>query len=181
MTQCLCSLDHWTEEDHAEQDRCESMHHLAELGIKLAKRLKEQSPDGSVILLSGPMTTGGLGSFDRNIKLFECAIIVAREKGLTVYNQLPFQKGMIRILGLNRNPSFKAEAAGYPMSILTDFYGPLLDSKLVSDLFQLRDHASSFGARWEEARARLVEMIHIRSYPSLWYEEAMRRYRRLAA
>ena len=49
---------------------CTTLRHLADVAIGMALNLKASSPDGSIYLLSGPMTTGGLGSFDANIHVF---------------------------------------------------------------------------------------------------------------
>ena len=59
--------DHWREHHHMLTRGCQTLRHLADVGIGMALNLKRSSPNGKVYLVSGPMTTGGIGPFKANI------------------------------------------------------------------------------------------------------------------
>lgn len=166
--------DHWTTDDHIATQQCENLSHLAQVGIRMLDRLRSEAPHG-VTFLAGPMTTGGLGKFDLNMHLFEHCICIARERGLTVFNQVPFQHGLIRILNLSQSPTFHQTAKDYPHSIIKDFYWPLFESKGISHFLLLPTWISSNGATQELNKAISVGSNDIQEYPHDWYEDALNR------
>src|SRR3712207_5793403 len=107
--------DHWTAADRASCDRCGSLRELADVAIGMLQRLQAQYPGKVIHQLCGPMTTGGLGSLDLNMLVFQRAIDVARQNGLVVFNQLPFQKAMMRLVDCSGR-------IGYPHALIDDFY-----------------------------------------------------------
>ncbi len=64
------------------------------------------------------MSTGGQGCLAHNVVLFGKAIEVLQRRGLHVFNQLPFQESMLRIIELTKE-------TGYCQAILDDFYLPI--------------------------------------------------------
>ncbi len=167
-------LDHWTPEDHRDVELSATMAHLAVPGIRMLRKLRQESPSGKVYLLSGPMTTGGFGNFEQNMMLFEHAIEIARENGMCVFNQLPFQTGMIRLIGKPDNIMFDGNGLPYPQNILDDFYWPLFECGELTDLLLFPTWTGSNGSTQEFTKA-LDLGISIEEYDPDWFEEALRR------
>ncbi len=90
----------------------------------------------------GPISTGGAGSVEKNLKRFAEAIADLRKKGIEIFDQIPFEAPMRRIMS-------SRELAGYDHALLNDFYLPIFESRLVHKFYFLPDWKSSFGARWE--------------------------------
>ncbi len=113
-----------------------------------------------VVQICGPMTTGGLGSLEANMKRFAHAIDQARANGRQVFNQIPFQEVIIRVTDHHAG-------GAYRMDILTDFYRPLFESKLITCTLFLPGWEDSTGASQERVYAELVG-IAIEEYPQEW-------------
>jgi hypothetical protein len=170
--------DHWTQDDYAAMHASETLRHLANVGIRMVQELQDHSPDGSVTILSGPMTTGGVGSFEGNIHLFEHAIDVVREHGYIVFNQLPFQHGLIRILNLHKDKVFfepGGDPKTYPQQILDGFYWPLFEARGLDHLLLLPTWVTSNGSTQELTKAFDIGGIKIEEIHDDWYQEALRR------
>ncbi len=93
----------------------------------------------------GPISTGGTGSPERNLKRLAETINSLTAKGLIIFNQMPFQDPMARIL-----LSYKEDG---PMRLLEEFYLPVFKSGSVSILYFLSDWQTLRGASWEHAQA----------------------------
>jgi hypothetical protein len=107
------------------------------------------------------MTTGGKGNVELNMTYFHRAIDVAREKGLIVFDQTPFQEAMSRLVKTNHN------SKEYCLDILHVFYRGIFKSGLVSTLLFLPDWESSKGATWEWEEAGTLG-IKRKLYPTEW-------------
>jgi hypothetical protein len=171
----IVANDHWLEHHYDLMQKCENLRHLADVGIGMALNLRATAPDGKVYLISGPMTTGGVGPFHANMHVFGHCITVAREHGLTVFNQLPFQEGMIRILKLDKDPTYKRDDASYPQSILDDFYWPLFKSGALTHLLVMPTWETSNGATQERNKALTIPTFTVEEMDQELYEEALKR------
>lgn len=94
----------------------------------------------------GPISTGGTGSVEKNLKRLEKTILDLQQQGIEIFDQVLFEIPMQRIKNLR-------ESDGYDDSLLHDFYMPIFESKLVHKLYFLPDWESSTGAKWEHAQA----------------------------
>jgi hypothetical protein len=159
-------LDHWTEQDHRLVASCKSILDLSQVGISL---LRELAGKGAVSQLCGPMSTGGLGSRVENLSLFSQAIKVAREHGLLVFNQLPFQ-GALHQLTAHLLAEEKA------VSILEGFWRPLFEAQIIKTAYFLPAWETSRGALWERELVTALPRIQIKEFSKKWYEEALRRH-----
>jgi hypothetical protein len=92
---------------------------------------------------------------------FHRAIDVAREKGLLVFDQTPFQEAMSRLVKANQN------SKEYCLDILHVFYRGIFKSGLVSTLLFLPNWESSKGATWEWEEAGTLG-IKRELYPIEW-------------
>ncbi len=103
------------------------------------------SMEDPVIELCGPISTGGLGSVEKNLERFDKKIKELKSSGINVFDQIPFEIPMQK---LKLKPNFK------PIDLLEGFYLPLLESGKIKSLYFLPDWQSSFGARWEHDQAK---------------------------
>jgi hypothetical protein len=112
--------------------------------------------------MCGPISTGGKGSVEENIKEFDKAIFFFIDKGEYVFDQIPFQDAMVRL---------KKEVADdeYDQRILTEFYLPIFKSGKIKELKFLPGWESSRGARWEHQQAETLE-INFTHLPEKWYK-----------
>ena len=112
--------------------------------LAVARAVLDRMPD-PVVLISGPISTGGRGSIEENLRAFSDAIRLVHLSGKTVFNQLPFEDKFIEL-------SRKSTAA-YFTPILDDFFLPILKSGKIKQIIFMKDWQSSTGARWEHAMA----------------------------
>lgn len=137
------SQKYWEQEDHIALEKASSYIELFRLAEKILKRMP--APIGEVC---GPISTGGAGSVDKNMEKFKAAIKELQEKGLNIFDQMPFEIPIHKILK-TKNLGDK-----YDNSILEDFYLPIFESGMVKRLYFLPDWESSVGARWEHDQAK---------------------------
>lgn len=135
-------LIYWQKEDLEELKVVVSYSALSPIAERILKRMPPP-----ISQVCGPISTGGLGSIEQNMKCFEETIVRLSDLGLTVFNQIPFQSSMSRILATKNSND-------YDHSLLTDFYLPLFESGLVHTLYFLPDWQSSTGASWEHEQTK---------------------------
>lgn len=143
-------------------DKAETFEDLAEIAINI---IKEMSKSGlPIVEICGPISTGGLGSLEKNLARFENAIEKAIKNGLQVFNQAPFEVAIKRLS--DKYP----KTDGYCMSILDIFYRKVFESGYIKIALFLPDWQSSRGATWE--RKTVSDLgIEIREYPLEWLED----------
>jgi hypothetical protein len=100
-------------------------------------------------LVSGPITTGGLGSKDENLLLFGHTIDRLRQT-YKLFDQRPFEHAIHRL----RVNWVAAGNAGYCDPILHVFYRRVIHSGLIGYAFFIPGWESSVGARWEHDELR---------------------------
>lgn len=151
----------WTESDIPIINSASNFKELAAHTLKVIKRLETPA-----IMVSGPISTGGKGSRDENLKVYAKAIEYLRNKNLLVFNQI-----IVEDLILSHLKKWQAEGnTGYCMPILEEFYLPLFKSGMVSRLMFMPGWQSSFGAKWERNIAKSLS-IEIEDFPLDWEEE----------
>lgn len=157
---------HW-EDIHIERARtADDFKLLGDLVCEVAGKMPKP-----LFMISGPMTTGGMGSYSKNILLFQHAIDEALKEGVHVFNQTMLEEHLQRLVRnwLTCNPD-----AEYCNHVLTDVYEALLASGHVEGLYFMPDWHTSRGAKWErEAGERLKLTLH--EYPNEWYAKAVKR------
>lgn len=138
-----------------------SFEQLADIALEYLIRVR--SSHSEIILICGPMSTGGCGDFQKNMDRFNRSIEVALSRGVMVFNQVLFQEVMIRICDWK-------EGEPYPMDILEIFYARVLSSGHITKALFLRGWESSLGARWEREFV-LALGIPAEEYPDEWIDE----------
>ncbi|OGZ97459.1 MAG: hypothetical protein A3I44_06175 [Candidatus Sungbacteria bacterium RIFCSPLOWO2_02_FULL_51_17] len=133
----------------------EELHRIAEDILPL-----HEQPLG---MLCGPISTGGEGSIGANIAIFEKTIAQLLAEGRRLFNQVPFEEPMHRIMGADD---------GYyrgPDQLLENFYLPIFESGVIKYFWFLPTWESSYGARWERRNAERLE-IPYETLTAEWYE-----------
>lgn len=149
---------YWIQEEHDAVKNVKTMDEAAEIALKILARMS--AGEKPIVQLCGPMTTGGLGDFEKNMARFNRAVKAAHERGLLVFDQVMFQEAMVRICNCK-------EGDPYPMDILEVFYRKVFYSGHIGKTLFLSGWESSLGARWERELALKLQ-IPIEEYPEEW-------------
>lgn len=133
---------YWTEADVQELEKVKTYHEMALIAMRILERIP-----GSKTQICGPISTGGKGSKEENMKEFNKAIFFFHQQGENVFDQVPFQEAMTRL---------SREVNSYDTRVLTDFYLPLFESGKVTTFIFLPGWRSSKGARWENEQIKKI-------------------------
>ncbi len=128
---------YWTKEDYKELEKAVTYKQLFDIALRIIKRMPNPRTQ-----VCGPISTGGVGNFEGNMKRIDSVINKLQEDGINVFDQTPFEVPMQRIKELN-------PVEGYDYGLLDDFYLPIFESGLISKLYFLPDWESSTGSKWE--------------------------------
>ncbi len=99
-----------------------------------------------IAMVCGPITSGGLGSKEENLKVFKKTIKDLSDKGIIVFSQMPFEEPIWKI---QKTPYYKGGC-----HTLEGFYLPVFESGLVKNLYFMHGWESSLGATWEHIQAK---------------------------
>ncbi len=146
------SEKYWREEDKKALHAARSYGELFEVARCVMERMPR--PRGQ---MCGPISTGGAGSIEANLKRFEIAYEHALKHGVEIFDQTPFERHIHRI---QENSD---EANTYSMGILEEFYLPIFENRLVDKLFFLPDWQTSRGASWEHEQVKRLglEIVYL--------------------
>ncbi|MFH1145503.1 MAG: hypothetical protein V1707_00880 [bacterium] len=133
-----------------EQFEIETANTFPELAqIALIVMVRQPQPLG---ILSGPLTTGGLGQ-EKNFKAFKWYLEHLAKQGIELFNQMPFEPAMARICN---SPYFKDG-----QQLLNEFYLPLFESGLFTAMYFIPGYKTSNGASWEHEQAKRLGIDRI--------------------
>jgi len=109
----------------------------------------------SVSIVCGPITNGGLGSIEANLKKFESTIHSLSASGVSIFSQMPFEDKMQEI---KKTPYYKGGD-----HLLETFYQPIFESGFVKRLFFIAGWEASYGAQWEHkvAGGQNIQIIYL--------------------
>src|SRR3989338_7045509 len=133
---------YWEEKDWKDLEKVESVKDL----YNIAKRIIDRMPK-PFVQVCGPITTGGAGSIEKNLDLFNNTITQLQNNGLVVFDQMPFEIPM-QIL---KNKFSKEKIL---KEMLNDFYIPIIESKMASTYYFIPNWESSSGSKWEHKKAK---------------------------
>lgn len=131
----------WTTEIKSASDNAKDFNELSQIGIEVLKAL----PKGTIVVC-GPVSTGGLGSIEKNLKLLNDTVHQFIENGESVFDQTPFED-VIKSLRQELQDTDGTKT-------LEQFYLPLFESGYISETRFLPDWESSIGATWEHNIAK---------------------------
>ena len=131
---------YWTREDERVIKTVGSYAELCEVAMRILARIK-----GPVGFVCGPISTGGTGSPKKNIVIFKRYIAKLCKEGKNIFNQMPFEKTLWRLLKVLENPEDR---------LLQEFYLPLFKSGKLTTFYFIHGWETSYGARWEHKQAK---------------------------
>lgn len=134
---------YWKPEDFEKANRAKNLRELFDIAMAILNRMPQP-----VILVSGPITTGGRGSIPENLRVFAETIRSVRSSGKTVYNQLPFEDKISELARKSSVPYFQA--------VLDEVYLPLLKSGKIAKIYFMPGWETSTGAKWEYSVAETL-------------------------
>lgn len=148
--------------DKNKLNTAETFDELADIAVDV---LRQMSLSGRPIAeICGPVSTGGLGSIEKNLARIKKAIVIAEKKGLQTFDMPLFEKAIEKL-------SYKyPKTNGYCLPILDIFYKRLFESGYINKALFLPDWQSSYGARWERNLVKGLN-INIEEYPEEWLKE----------
>jgi hypothetical protein len=154
-------LKHW-KKHHLEAiptiNSCEEM-------INVALDLLKSMPQ-PVEQVSGPISTGGKGSIQENLKLFEKVNLKLMKEGKNIfYVQIPFEEAIIKIRKNWNLPTYESN-----QRLLDEFYSKIFESGLIKRIHFMHGWQSSHGASWERKKAEELG-IEIVDLPEHYSEE----------
>lgn len=166
------AFDHfWREPEKRALQMAASFEDLASIALTILVRMQAEQKD--VHQICGPISTGGLGNKEANLRRFQNAIIVAKRRGLLVFDQMPFEGVIGRLATEHRE---RSGTNAYCEEILTVFYKNVFGSGVIKTAHFLPDWQTSHGTTWE--RKHLAEIgIGIAEYPVEWMAEVDRMHR----
>lgn len=132
---------YWTVAEVQAVEQAQTFEELLEIAHLVASRMPQP-----LSIVCGPITSGGRGSIEANLREFTRAIEALRLDGWHVFDQMPFEDAIFRI---------KASAyyrGGY--HLLHAFYQPLFESCLIQTMHFIPGWQTSGGARWERDEAK---------------------------
>ncbi len=134
---------HWTPADRRALQRAgSSLPRLCDIALEVKSRMPEE-----IHLISGSITSGGVGSIEGNWLVFRRTIehLIVHER-LNVFSVHPFQAGMH---SYHTEWARRAKPGDYCWDILFEFYLPFFTSCTSAMFHFIHGYESSRGATWE--------------------------------
>lgn len=135
---------YWTQEDIKDAEDSVAYKDLLKIVWRILKRMPQP-----VTMISGPISTGGKGSIESNIKELQQHIQKLSGEGLNVFNQLAFQDYINRIKDSPTYKPYLTKKNNSNKLLLDLFFYPIFMSRYIKKLYFLPDWQSSEGCRRE--------------------------------
>jgi hypothetical protein len=133
---------YWWENDWKDLENAKSVADLHAIAERIISRMNKP-----LIQVCGPIGTGGLGSVEKNLNVFNDTIIKLQEKGFDIFDQMPFEDQM-------QNMKKKFSSDQVVENILNHFYLPIFKSGAISTFYFMPGWQTSIGANWEHEEAQ---------------------------
>lgn len=149
-------LRDWSEKERRDLAKARSFKEMARVAAAVMKRMPK-----NIHVVSGPISTGGVGTNVGNIKVFQGIVeILNEEKGLNVLSWIPFELKVRELLAEWHKINGKGS---YCMPILDDFYYAVFTSGKICKVHFIHGWESSFGSSWEHKLCEKlgIEMEHL--------------------
>jgi len=146
---------YWTDYDYSRALlEARSFVELAAIALRVIGRMPK--PIGQVC---GPISTGGHGSVEKNLAIFNATIdrlvmncrLITNGKTVAVFDQIPFEEYLFRLVNQGRETRDN-------YALLEKFYYPIFTSGHISHLYFIHGWESSHGSVWEHKLGRELEM-----------------------
>ncbi len=131
---------YWTKKDGQDVKKAKCFDDLSKVAMRVLGRMPQ--PVGEVC---GPITSGGLGSREKNLAAFLKTIDELLAQGKTIFDQLPFEEKLYQF----------TQAKWYQggLQLLNEFYMPIFKSGLIDTFYFMPLWHTSMGAKWEHEKA----------------------------
>lgn len=131
---------------------------LCEIAAEVVDNARACNPGKPIAMVCGPISTGGKGSREENLRVFAQAIDRISGDGLLVFSQMPFEDDMARIY--QSDPSLQG------LRLLEEFYLPIFKTRQIKLLCFLPGWEKSTGATWEHEQAKklMIPRIYLSEY-----------------
>lgn len=150
---------YWTDEHRLQAEEARDLHELLQVALSVVEAHPYSPP---LVVVCGPMSTGGFGCIEKNLRAFDISVRVLRESGYNVFNLHSFQDAIKSIV--SHNPT----TGVYARDILEVFCAGVYRSGKIMTAYFLPGSESSVGARWEKEFLPTCNIV-IEEYPeSLW-------------
>lgn len=104
-------------------------------------------------MVSGPMTTGGLGTIPENLAvLYRTVEWLGEHENLNIFSQFPFEEAMIAYHAVWAKT---CRPGDYCWPILHDFYAYLFATRKIKKIHFIHGYRQSTGANWEHEQCDL--------------------------
>lgn len=137
---------YWTDVEKTALPAARSFSDLAAIALTVLERMPQP-----ISQVCGPISTGGLGSIEKNIAVFDTTIDNLIQRGIMVFDQMPFEEHIFRIIENQRGTRQSS-------MLLEEFYRPIFESRHVSRLYFIHGWESSEGASWEHVLGQQLGM-----------------------
>ena len=127
---------YWTKKDVQDVKKAKCFGDLSKVAMRVLGRMPQ--PVGEIC---GPITSGGLGSREKNLAAFLKAIDELRAQGKTIFDQIPFEEKLYEFTQANWYRG--------GLQLLEEFYLPLFKSGLIEVFYFMPLWHTSMGATWE--------------------------------
>jgi len=144
---------YYSAQDLADISTAKTYIELLEIALRIIESIEAENPGIPMAMVCGPISTGGKGSRNENLKIFERAIDRLAGGGLLIFSQMPFESDMERI--------YKSDPRLQGLRLLDEFYAPIFRTGLVSMLCFLPGWEKSIGANWEHQQATILNIPRI--------------------
>ncbi len=152
-------MHHETDIEQFKRD-CATADSFAEL-LPIALSELRKFPNGAE-MVCGPISTGGRGNPEENLRIFNLAIRQLQREGRPIFSQLPYEERIFFFRNRWRAED-PVRLTQYFMPILEDFYRPIMQTGLIKRGWFIPGWESSFGTRWErsELTGAGIEVVDI--------------------
>lgn len=103
-----------------------------------------------VALLCGPISSGGFGSFEENVRVFENMITLLEREDKVVFTQVPLE---LQLQAIKKTLYFGGEG-----HLFTALYLPIIKSRMIGEMIFLPTWRTSAISRWQHREARRIRM-----------------------
>lgn len=133
---------YWTENDFQDLQNAETIQDV----FKVAQRVISRMPD-TLAQVCGPVTSGGKGSIEENLKHFSHIIKELQEQSFHIFDQMPFEETFQRI-------AYSKTSSQHHDDILSNFYEPIFLLGKIKALYFIPGWETSKGSNWEYAKGQ---------------------------
>ncbi len=136
-------LLYWRENHFDELNNAKSYNELNVIAIDIINSMPQ--PIGQVC---GPISSGGYGSIEKNLEIFDRTIKKLIGRGENIFNQMPLQEYIAELNGKSSGSKDEKNRR-----ILEEIYLPIFESNLIKKMYFMSNWKSSYGANWERRQA----------------------------